>query len=369
MSDERESAPGDLVAATNYRSELASASARVEQLEVELRARGGPRKKKRRLFWFLMGGLTALASVGAVSLRDLRRDRHVDEYPPPPATESHAVFVPQPSLGGAQWYTPPGGDSRGPLLVDVNGDGVEDVVGLAWSTHDDEHALHAVAFDGKAYGMLWHSDAFSSQWSGYQTRLLRDGDSLVVSDSRSGLHVLELATGKTRKNITASFDVGGICAASDGGVLVIDAHGSEARSAIDLGTLTLAAAKKGAGCARPAAPADRIATTSTPPSSDREKKNFLVDDARRSGDGVASLGVTETRKGATWDPWIIGWNRTSNAIVYEVSPFADGDARARRGSDTRVVEGGRVYTAYVSEATGKVRIVGRDLVPIVECGI
>jgi hypothetical protein len=80
-------------------------------------------------------------------------------------------------------------DSR-PIVVDVNGDGVDDVLALASEGNSGRSLV--VAFDGASLGnMVWSSESFDMR----APSLARAGQFVAVADAMF-MHVLDLRTGK-----------------------------------------------------------------------------------------------------------------------------------------------------------------------------
>ncbi len=320
MSEHATSPPPD--DAGLYRNELASAKERVRTLEEELRARGGPRKAPPRPVTYVLLGVgvsvVAMSVFGFLAMRALNRSTRFDDVP---LTTTPALpMVEQPSLGGAQWYTPWRWSDRTPILMDVNGDGKKDLVGLAWDARNDEHALHAVAFDGKTFRMLWHSEGISTQWMSPQTGIRRDGDVLVVTDSRNELRLIDAHTGKV-KELTLTPDP---------------------RYPDDNGP-------------RQDVHEDLIHASPTP-----KKKGFYPFEAHPAGEMVATIGWLDGDADRT-NRWLVGWNQKTKAIAYEVPALRESDARAPRSETTRTVDDERIYTAFVSADAKQARIVARSL--------
>ena len=97
------------------------------------------------------------------------------------------------------WYP-----QREPILVHLDGDGIEDVVGLRWDPTHEEAALSVVATDGATFRTVWSSAPIKSQWANPRTRLVRSGDHLYLTDSEGFIRVYVLATGREE----AEFKVG-----------------------------------------------------------------------------------------------------------------------------------------------------------------
>jgi outer membrane protein assembly factor BamB len=100
-------------------------------------------------------------------------------------------------------------------MVDVDGDGTKDLVGLFWSAGQEENPLYAAAVDGKTFKLKWSAGPFRSQWNSPRTHLVVAGDKVLVSDTQENLHVLDLATGKELANVRVPDGVVEMCALGD----------------------------------------------------------------------------------------------------------------------------------------------------------
>lgn len=88
------------------------------------------------------------------------------------------------------WYP-----SQKPILVDIDADGVEDVVSLRWDSSNEDRALFVTAHDGAALRARWSSDPIASQWMSPGTHLLVSDEVVFLSDSEGLLHRFDLETG------------------------------------------------------------------------------------------------------------------------------------------------------------------------------
>jgi hypothetical protein len=96
-----------------------------------------------------------------------------------PETRTYLSFYPQP----------------GPIVEDINGDGVEDLIGLRWDASHENAALMVVANDGRDFRQIWATPGFPSQWYSPTTHLVRSGDRLFLTDSEGMLRVIDLRSG------------------------------------------------------------------------------------------------------------------------------------------------------------------------------
>jgi hypothetical protein len=83
---------------------------------------------------------------------------------------------------------------RRPILVDIDSDGMQEVIGLRWDSTDESRALFVTAHDGASHRPLWSTDPIPSQWMSPQTQLVRSADVLFLNDSERRLHFHDVAT-------------------------------------------------------------------------------------------------------------------------------------------------------------------------------
>jgi len=232
---------------SEYRDDLAAARWKVERLERELaEARKPLQSRTHPLVWVLMGVVgTFTVEAGLVGLAALVAARRSVEAPEPIPAPATVEPAPIKKTLGAHWYPQNG---VGPTLVDVNGDGRPDVVGLAWRTGHDEAAVHAIALDGDTLDLLWASEAFPSQWQSERTHLEVTGANVVVSDSRETLHVLDLASGRETRSTHYPSGPRDVCPLDADHVLVRSGWEEASLQSFDVRTGALAAPPKGAQC-------------------------------------------------------------------------------------------------------------------------
>lgn len=104
-------------------------------------------------------------------------------------------------LPGAGGLTQPRGRavllSPSPLVFDVDGDGVEEVIALGRAASSQGGALGVVALDGKTFKARWRGDALQGGAGEAQPRLFRDAGTVLVS-AASALVALRATSGEWR---------------------------------------------------------------------------------------------------------------------------------------------------------------------------
>lgn len=131
--------------------------------------------------------------------------------PPPPVLATPISSQTSPQLS---WYP-----QHGPILVDLDADGTEDVVGLRWDSSHEDAALSIVATDGATFRSLWKTTPLRSQWASPRTRLVHSSGTLFLTDSEGFLHIYDLKDGKERVDrvtLSAETAASDLCGAPDG---------------------------------------------------------------------------------------------------------------------------------------------------------
>ncbi|HEU4405727.1 MAG TPA: PQQ-binding-like beta-propeller repeat protein [Polyangiaceae bacterium] len=158
----------------------------------------------------LTGGLALVA--GVLEQWHMMRAAMRAAFPQGVPTATGTVPAPPPEPPPFVWYGEP---EATPLVVDVNGDRVEDVVGLRRDGRSDDAPPTLAAIDGQTFAELWQAP-LRAKPGGRRVRLLRSGASLFASDREGRLHVYDLASGRERVDPVAVSDELGACAAEKG---------------------------------------------------------------------------------------------------------------------------------------------------------
>jgi hypothetical protein len=233
---------------TDLEAELREARARIARLEAELARRSGGSGGSGALITVVLclGVGVVLASGAAGVLLWMRRvpaRPPVVSVSPPPTPASVALSY------GMTWYPQSG---IGPSFVDVDGDGTKEIVGLAWQSGNDASPLHVVALARSAtYAPVWRSRAYPSQWQSELTHLAVAGDRIVVTDSRSDVHLIDARDGNELMQVHAPLPPRYVCASPDEpatGVLLADLSFNAKTVWLDATTGAFTPASKGSTC-------------------------------------------------------------------------------------------------------------------------
>jgi hypothetical protein len=357
---------------SEYRDELAAAHARIIQLEEELGRRPKPFKPTRAP-WVIVA-LAALGVVGScatVARSVLRRGERVETARVVAAPTDTAA--PAPHRIYASWYP---ASRVTPEVVDVNGDGDPELVGLFWRAGDDAQALYAAAFSVKSRALVWSAGPFPSQWSSTRTHFAVVGDRMVVTDSQDNVRVLDLRTGDAIKTQTL---VGGATVAcvlpgAKGRALLRERSylaDSEGPAAIDVATGAIEEAPQGARCPYRAEPAcdekgARAAATAgdAPCVSSGEVKGPKPKTPKATAWGTYSIGDHDVAIGRIGDgvrsvPFAWGWERGKKAASWEARLTVDGEA-PHYGSPETLIRERKLFTLYQNRA-GKLIVTAHDV--------
>lgn len=197
---------------SEYRDDLEAAHRRIALLEEALGIR--PRRPPPRRSRQLLGLLIALTGVGFfITVFGVVTGRWAPSKYQAPEPVSALPAAPQRTRLGASWYTQA---SSLPAMVDVDGDGTKDLVGLFWKTDQDEAPLYAAAIDGKTFALKWSAGPYRSQWASTRTHFAVVGRKMVLTDTRDRVMTLDLATGAEVAMDEIPGGASDVCAFADG---------------------------------------------------------------------------------------------------------------------------------------------------------
>lgn len=349
---------------SEYRDDLAAARWKVERLERELaEARKPLQSRTHPVVWVLMGVVgTFTVEAGLVGLAALVAARRSVEAPEPIPAPATVEPAPIKKTLGAHWYPQNG---VGPTLVDVNGDGRPDVVGLAWRTGHDEAAVHAVALDGDTLDLLWASTPFPSQWQSERTHLQVTGGHVVVSDSRETLHVLDLATGLETRTTHYPLGPRDVCPLDAKHVLVRSGWEEKSLESFDVTTGALEPPPKGAHCwyraQEACAPKQSTACVGEDRTFPHAAGEELVGGTTwHEGDDRVSLASRIDGKRSV--EHLVGWSATEPKKARWEAPLVRPGDTAHASRTYFAVQGGNAFGLYqLSTDTGPFQLVARDV--------
>jgi hypothetical protein len=354
---------------SDYRDDLAAAHRRIALLEEALGQRPPPMPVRRRPILAIVIGVLVLGFYLCVFGALSGRWMFARPVPPPVPVEPSPAT---PQRLYASWYTQSG---VLPTMVDVDGDGTKDIVGLFWRSGEDATALHVAAVNGKTFALAWTAGPFASQWSSTRTHLAVAGNKVVVTDSQDWLHVLELGTGKELTNQRLEGGVLRVCAAGNGnGRFLVQTSAAEGSPSgardeeriFDADTSSFAAAPPGLACAvrydtcsaekkgrpcfhygaAPSAPKDAVTTPS-----------FYV--SRTVEDGTTAITVGSAAAGSgRAAPQLIGFTKGARKAAWRTPLLPEGD-EVHYGVTQSELRDGRL-TAFYQTKKGPFRLVSRD---------
>ena len=216
-----------------YRDALDAAHQRIEQLESELHGRptAAPNRWPRTLARVVASLFVfSLVGMGAAILHTSPRA--------PAATEAPTILA-QRAVADVQWYPQ---RLVGPLVYDLSLDEVDDVIGLFWAPPGYEApGLYVAALDGTSFKPLWWSGPFPGQWASERTHLVRSKNKLLLTDTQSRAHVLDLRSGVELSTFTLPDAPIDACAGGRTGFYVTletNAHAESKSFDPETGTLT-----------------------------------------------------------------------------------------------------------------------------------
>jgi hypothetical protein len=292
--------------------------------------------------------LFALGIVGSLGLRYINAKaaaRHVEAVSAP-------TSAPEPAQIGGTWYAE---RSASPWLVDVNGDGTKDLVGVAWLYAGK---IQVVAYDGVTFQRIWNSASFPGTWASEVTHLAVAGDKVVVSDAADTVHVLSLQTGAQEREAELNGGVWSICAnpKTPGAVLLgTKPYGSEPVR-MDLTT----------GAMGKTAPTERCFRWSNDNRQDesqvqRTDETIHKKSAVRGFQGTDTYGYGDFRVtiGSPYGegvpphagPHMLGWDQGTRSVRWEHALLPAGD-ESRERSHT-LADDDTVYYSYQTSHTPK----------------
>lgn len=287
-----------------------------------------------------------------------------------PATLS--AVEPPPARLGASWYTQV---DVLPTLVDIDGDGTKDIVGLFWRSGHDEVPLYVAAVDGKDFALKWSAGPYASQWNSTRTHLAVVGAKVVVTDSQETLRVLDLHTG-LEAAVTETLE---------GGVTELCAVGDGTPRAIVRGVAT-----PGTGDGSRLYDVDRRAFEPLPAGMTCPRRYDTCSPSAKGGPSCFTYGaVPHAPKGATTSPslyvtktlragalaiaigsdpkapangravpYAVGFSTNASVATWRQSLVLDGDQIHFGGAKTELRD--NTFVTFYPTKAGPYRLVGRD---------
>jgi hypothetical protein len=195
-----------------------------------------------------------------------------------------------------QWQS-----SDAPMTADVDGDGVEDVIGLYRVLDGGETKTHMGAFSGKSWDRLWRTEALGDA---HRLTLGSAGNAILVGDDRGLMRILDRSSGAMRHSLQLSDRAERICApAGDPGHAWIEVA-DDTHVLVDLASGQAQPAPPPEGCAARESSSDcstwelddKPARAECVPRELRDRlkvPGMNISYALREGDRVIALGTKE----------------------------------------------------------------------------
>jgi hypothetical protein len=354
---------------SEYRNDLDAAHRRIALLEEALGIR--PRRPPARGRRALVGSLIALTGMGffvAVAGFVTGRCGPAKYRAQDPVIAVPVVAATEPPHLGASWYTQAGSL---PTMVDVDGDGTKDLVGLFWKSNQDETPLYAAAIDGKTFAVKWSAGPYKSQWASTRTHFAVVGRRMVLTDSRDRIITLDLATGA---EIAVAEMTGGArdtCPFTDGTsrVLLRPALPSAAqpdrvldveRSAFVplVGHPSCTARYESCADATDARPCEQWGVLVGAPKEAQTSSSFYVTHTLQDGALAVSIGNPATSPTGHDEPRAVAFMKGSKTVLWKGSLVVEGDEVHYGGAQSELRDGNLV--TFYQANSGPFKLVSRS---------
>jgi hypothetical protein len=226
-----------------YRDELEAAQRRIATLEGELaekkRARGDT-GTRRRLLMLLVVAALALALIGLVVAFGFRASHVPRPVPAPVVVEQR----PGPERSGrdVQWIPL---FWNGPITEDVDGDGVDDVIGLFWDDARPDSGAYVVAVSGRGLtSVIWSRGPFASVRDPRHMWLAQAGTTAVFVDAAGTIRAFDERSGDSRGEWKDDLPVQEVCPLAGGSRVYLQSVAFDHGRMLDLEKATLTPAER-----------------------------------------------------------------------------------------------------------------------------
>ena len=354
---------------SEYRNDLEAAHRRIALLEEALGVR--PRRPPPRGTRQLVGLLIAMTGVGffiavfgVVTGRCGPSKYRAQE----PVAATPASTAAQPVRLGASWYTQA---SSLPTMVDVDGDGTKDLVGLFWKSNQDETPLYAAAIDGKTFELKWSAGPYRSQWASTRTHFAVVGRKMVLTDTRDRVITLDLATGAEVAVDELAGGASDVCALNDGTSRVLLRAAMPAALQRDrvldvendvlaplVGHPTCAARYESCSDAKNGAPCQQWGALAGAPKDAVSSSSFYVTHTLQEGALAVSVGNPATSPTGHDEPRAVAFMKGAKTSSWKGSLLIEGD-EIHYGSAQSELRDGNLVTFYQAQS-GPFKLVSRS---------
>jgi hypothetical protein len=228
-----------------------------------------------------------------------------------------------------------------PALVEI--DGKPAFIGRTRKVLEDDQ-LYIDAYDGRTVERIWRIGPLGSYSEAYQAvHYAAVGDTLVVSDAKSQVHLHDVATGELQKSISLTDKVAFLCVPPGGPANSIWINQiDEKANMLDLASGKLTETARPEGCFESQWEAERAAGSveeeSAPKVEGVQIKRVIVD-----GDAAVAFGV---KSPGTPVPRLIGFDPADKSVRWNETLASVDAATIRQTDAVGALAGGRVFTVY-----------------------
>jgi hypothetical protein len=244
------------------------------------------------------------------------------------------------------------------IPVSIDGDGVEDYVGLVASRGGD-YPQYVAAFDGAKHSELWRAGPFGKNAS--KIELTVAGRSVIAIDAQPVAHILELETGKETGRVALSDKARATCAPPDSkGKLWVETSDEKA-VLIDLATARAAFAARPASC--PPIPSDCDHVHSALAGCQEDKAAPAVEGfdpkfVLAQGNDAVAVG---TRSPGTSTPMAVGFDPKTRSVRWQRPLVGSPPSAWESGLHAVDMAGGKLIAEYASDNPDAGRLMAVDV--------
>ncbi|MEZ4308470.1 MAG: PQQ-binding-like beta-propeller repeat protein [Polyangiaceae bacterium] len=258
----------------------------------------------------------------------------------------------------------------GPIVTDVNGDGVEDFVGpykILDLRGKSTQTAYIGAFDGKTFQRIWASPALGTlEQTAGKTAFGVAGDRVIVTDFRAQAHILDLKTGRELRAFKLSDVASSICSPGErrSEVWIKVADNRDVIFNVETGAASPSAKpawcspRPGTSCSGHAFAGDACAATSEE-TNDFYKAGLSARLVLRASD-TRSVAIAQKSPG-TPVSMLVSFDPRTRAIAWQVPVAPDPALASSSSTAPATLAGNMVYTTYKTTSPKEVHVTAFDI--------